>query len=112
MIDDQTLLAELRKSKLEPINQAVLEPLIPQMDEGQRSELSGFIQQSHKVGKKEMAAETAKNQEILALNTETDSELNRIEKETAEIARREIEKLEQQRAQKEMTQLESDIGNM
>lgn len=108
-LNNQTLLAELKKSKLDPTNKYVLESLVPMMGEGQRMELNELIQKSHKVGKQEAKGAVEKARELHDANQTAEREISQLEKDTAKTARKELEALDVQKTGAVLAELENDI---
>jgi hypothetical protein len=111
-ISNEDLLTKLKESHLEARHKEAVEPMIPKMNDDNRQELMGLIDESHKVAKKVDQMKTEHQEKMRELNKEYDQKMKDVVKEESENARKQFEELENKEEEKGLEELEGEISQM
>jgi len=112
ILTDQDLIAQLKKSKIDPAQKRRLEHYVPKMNEAERQQLVGLIEKSERVDQDAKRKIQARDEQLVALAQNTEKEMVQVVSRANKQAALEFEKLEQDQGEEDMRQLQNEINNI
>ena len=112
LITDEELAKLLEESFLDYDQKLHIMPLIPVMEEGQRTELLDLINEANTLEEKRNESEKKYNEGLRELNKEYESKMDQIVKEETSHAIKGFEKISHDKDYAELEDLEKEINNI
>lgn len=111
-LTDEQLTKKLEESFL-PFDQKLeIAPLIPIMNEAERKELLGLIEQSEEIEDDRKDFEEQYHQDLAVLNEQYTQKMDQLAATNATKARKEFEKMTSETEEKELEELENELNDI
>lgn len=111
-LTDEQLIKKLAESFLPFESKLEISPLIPVMNEAERTELLELIEQSEQIESERKNFEEQYQQGLAELNAQYTQKMDQMVKDESNHAREEFEKLTSEGEEKELEELESALNNI